>query len=185
MAENILFDPTMRNVKLPGFKTHPEVLLTDTVGFIQKLPTQLVAAFRATLEEVREADVLVPVIDVSNPMCPKQEEAVKKVLAEIGAGNKPVVRVFNKIDLLDDQGEGIKYEAALLDSPVAVSSLSGDGMEDFVAYVEEALSDQLVPIEVEVPFANGDEVALSTVIAYVAGASLASSFAYCSLLLSP
>jgi GTP-binding protein HflX len=65
LAENILFatvDPTTRRVKLPGYRTHPEVLLTDTVGFIQKLPTQLVAAFRATLEEVKEADVLVHIM---------------------------------------------------------------------------------------------------------------------------
>jgi GTP-binding protein HflX len=162
MAENMLFatlDPTTRKVKLPGFKTHPEVLLTDTVGFIQKLPTQLIAAFRATLEEVREADVLVHVIDVSNPSWKKQEVAVLKVLEEIGvASDKPIVRVLNKIDLLPDHGEEIKYEAALVPSSVAVSSLTGDAMEDFVAYVEEALSDQLVPIEVEIPFTNGEEV---------------------------
>jgi len=86
MAENILFatlDPTTRKVKLPGLKTHPEVLLTDTVGFIQKLPTQLVAAFRATLEEVQEADVLVHVIDSSSDVWENQERAVKQVLAEI------------------------------------------------------------------------------------------------------
>ena len=161
MAENILFatlDPTTRKVKLPGFKTHPEVLLTDTVGFIQKLPTQLIAAFRATLEEVREADVLVHVIDVGNPVWEKQEAAVKKVLAEIGAGDKPIVRVLNKIDLLDDHGDELKYESAVVGSSVAVSSVTGDGMEDFVAYVEDALSEQLVSIEVEIPFANGDEV---------------------------
>jgi len=162
MAENMLFatlDPTTRKVKLPGFKTHPEVLLTDTVGFIQKLPTQLIAAFRATLEEVREADVLVHVIDVSNPSWKKQEVAVLKVLEEIGvASDKPIVRVLNKIDLLSDHGEEIKYEAALVPSSVAVSSLTGDAMEDFVAYVEEALSDQLVPIEAEIPFTNGEEL---------------------------
>merc|ERR1712071_338368 len=75
MAESMLFatlDPTTRKVKLPGYKTHPEVLLTDTVGFIQKLPTQLVAAFRATLEEVKEADVLVHMVDVSNRSWRKQ-----------------------------------------------------------------------------------------------------------------
>jgi len=90
LAENILFatlDPTTRRVKLPGYKTHPEVLLTDTVGFIQKLPTQLVAAFRATLEEVKEADVLVHLVDVSNPCWRKQEVSVTNVLEEIGAGD--------------------------------------------------------------------------------------------------
>jgi GTP-binding protein HflX len=90
LAENILFatlDPTTRRVKLPGYKTHPEVLLTDTVGFIQKLPTQLVAAFRATLEEVKEADVLIHLVDVSNPCWRKQEMSVTNVLEEIGAGD--------------------------------------------------------------------------------------------------
>jgi len=103
-AENMLFatlDPTTRKVKLPGYKTHPEVLLTDTVGFIQKLPTQLVAAFRATLEEVREADVLLHIMDVSHPSWQKQERAVWKVLSEIDADDKPIIRVFNKIDQLD------------------------------------------------------------------------------------
>jgi len=161
LAENMLFatlDPTTRKVKLPGYKTHPEVLLTDTVGFIQKLPTQLIAAFRATLEEVREADVLIHVMDVSNPTWKKQEASVLRVLEEIGvASNKPIVRVLNKIDLLPN-AEDIKYEAAMVPSSVAVSSLTGDAMEDFVAHVEDALSEQLIPIEVEIPFSNGEEL---------------------------
>lgn len=164
MAESMLFatlDPTTRKVKLPGYKTHPEVLLTDTVGFIQKLPTHLVAAFRATLEEVREADVLLHVIDVSNPTWEKQEKAVRTVLAEIDAGDKPLVRVFNKIDLIPpDDAEDLRYEAAMSKSSVAVSSLRGDGMQDFVAVVEDALSDLLVPIEVEIPYNKGDEMNL-------------------------
>jgi GTP-binding protein HflX len=162
MAESMLFatlDPTTRKVKLPGFKTHPEVLLTDTVGFIQKLPTHLVAAFRATLEEVQEADVLIHVIDVSNPTWEKQERAVLSVLSDIEAGGKPIVRVLNKIDLLDpEDAEYLKYEAALTENTVAVSSLYGDGMQDFVAVVEEALSDLLVPIEMEIPYSKGDEL---------------------------
>jgi GTP-binding protein HflX len=162
MAESMLFatlDPTTRKVKLPGYKTHPEVLLTDTVGFIQKLPTNLVAAFRATLEEVQEADVLIHVIDVSNPTWEKQERAVLAVLRDIEAGGKPIVRVFNKIDLLDpEDAEYLKYEAALTEHTVAVSSLYGDGMQDFVAVVEEALADLLVPIEMEIPYSKGDEL---------------------------
>ena len=161
MAESMLFatlDPTTRKVKLPGYKTHPEVLLTDTVGFIQKLPTNLVAAFRATLEEVHEADVLVHVIDVSNPVWEKQERAVRTVLSEIGV-DKPMVRVLNKIDLLDpEDAEYLKYEAAFSDHTVAVSALYGDGLQDFVAVVEEALSDLLVPIEMVIPYSKGDEL---------------------------
>jgi len=163
MAENILFatlDPTTRKVKLPGLKTHPEVLLTDTVGFIQKLPTQLVAAFRATLEEVKEADVLLHVMDASNPVWNKQEVAVKRVLSEIDAGDKPVVRVLNKIDLLDDDvAEELQYEAAMMDDcSVAISSKSGEGMIDLVATIEEALMALLLPIEVLLPYTHGKEV---------------------------
>lgn len=174
LAENILFatlDPTTRRVKLPGYKTHPEVLLTDTVGFIQALPTQLVEAFKATLEEVQEADVLVHVVDVTNPVWKKQEQSVLKTLRTIRAGDKPMVRVLNKIDLLEpDVAERLKYEAACMEeeenengiamSTVAVSSTTGDGMEDFVALVEDALGGLLVPIEVEIPFHKGEELNL-------------------------
>lgn len=163
MAESMLFatlDPTTRKVKLPGYKTHPEVLLTDTVGFIQKLPTNLVAAFRATLEEVREADVLIHVIDVSNPCWSKQEKSVRNVLADIGAANKPTVRVLNKIDLLDPtEAEELRMQAALCDDyTVAVSALHGDGMQDFVAVAEEAMASLLVSIEVELPYSKGEEL---------------------------
>lgn len=162
-SDNMLFatlDPTTRKVKLPGLKTHPEVLLTDTVGFIQKLPTQLVAAFRATLEEVSEADVLLHVIDVSNPGWQSQELAVKKVLSEIGAGDKPIVRVLNKIDRLDPEtADDLKYEAAMMPGySVAISSLTGEGIVDLVANIEDSLMDQLEPIEVLLPYTNGKEV---------------------------
>ncbi len=162
MAESMLFatlDPTTRKVKLPGYKTHPEVLLTDTVGFIQKLPTNLVAAFRATLEEVEEADVLIHVIDVSHPAWEKQERAVRNVLADMNVADKPIVRVLNKIDLLEpDDAEYLKYEAAFSDNTVAVSALYGDGLQDFVAVVEEALSDLLVPIEMVIPYNKGQDL---------------------------
>lgn len=172
LAENILFatlDPTTRRVKLPGYKTHPEVLLTDTVGFIQKLPTQLVAAFRATLEEVKEADVLVHLVDVSNPSWRKQEASVTDVLEEIGAGEIPLVRVFNKLDLLDpEDAEMIKYEAACAeDFSVGISSLTGEGLSDFVAVVEDALSGLLVPVELELPYSCGNEVSICPLFMYV------------------
>lgn len=162
LAESMLFatlDPTTRKVKLPGLKTHPEVLLTDTVGFIQKLPTHLVAAFRATLEEVKQADVLVHVIDVSNPSWKKQERAVNTVLEEIGAGDKPVVRILNKMDLLSPQdAQFFRKEAIFSELTVAVSALLGEGMSDFVAVVEEAMIDLLEPIEVIIPYSKGDEL---------------------------
>eukprot|EP00535_Pseudo-nitzschia_heimii_P006927 CAMPEP_0197190346 /NCGR_PEP_ID=MMETSP1423-20130617/21493_1 /TAXON_ID=476441 /ORGANISM="Pseudo-nitzschia heimii, Strain UNC1101" /LENGTH=664 /DNA_ID=CAMNT_0042642707 /DNA_START=228 /DNA_END=2222 /DNA_ORIENTATION=+ len=164
MAESMLFatlDPTTRKVKLPGESTHPEFLLTDTVGFIQKLPTNLVAAFRATLEEVEEADVLVHVIDVANPSWEKQERAVRAVLTDMGLAEKPVVRVLNKIDLLDEEdAEMYRYEAAFADDTVAVSALSGEGMEDFVVTVEDALNTLLVPIELVIPYKNGQDLSV-------------------------
>jgi GTP-binding protein HflX len=162
MAEAMLFatlDPTTRKVKLPGYRTHPEILLTDTVGFIQKLPTHLVAAFRATLEEVSESDVLIHVIDVSSPSWEKQEASVLSVLADIGCKGKPIVRVLNKIDLLDEaEADLLRYNAAAIEHTVAVSALTGDGMSDMVACVEDALAELLVSIEVEIPYSKGDEM---------------------------
>ena len=161
LAESMLFatlDPTTRRVKLPGLKTHPEVLLTDTVGFIQALPTQLVAAFRATLEEVKEADVLVHVMDVSNPVWSKQENAVLQVLEEMDIGDKPIIRLWNKIDTPGLAAEDLKYEAAGEELSVAISSITGDGMEDFVAVMEEALSSLLEPIECIIPYSKGLEM---------------------------
>ena len=162
MAESMLFatlDPTTRKVKLPGESTHPEFLLTDTVGFIQKLPTNLVAAFRATLEEVEEADVLVHVIDVANPSWDKQERAVRAVLSDMGVGDKPIVRVLNKIDLLDDEeAEMLRYEAAFAENTVAVSALYGEGMEDFVEAVEDALNSMLTSVELIIPYSDGQEM---------------------------
>jgi len=164
MAESMLFatlDPTTLKVKLPGESTHPEFLLTDTVGFIQKLPTNLVAAFRATLEEVEEADVLVHVIDVANPSWDKQERAVRAVLSDMGVGDKPIVRVLNKIDLLDEEdAEMLKYEAAFAENTVAVSALFGEGMEDFVEAVEDALNALLVRVELVIPYSNGQDLSV-------------------------
>ena len=162
MAESMLFatlDPTTRKVKLPGYETHPEVLLTDTVGFIQKLPTHLVAAFRATLEEVKDADVLIHVIDVSDPSWEKQEKAVLSVLADIGAGDKPVVRVLNKIDLVEPLiAERLRYETPMMEHTVAASALTGEGLHDFVAVVEEALSELLIPYEGIIPYSKGNDL---------------------------
>jgi len=164
MAESMLFatlDPTTRKVKLPGESAHPEFLLTDTVGFIQKLPTNLIAAFRATLEEVEQADVLVHVIDVANPSWDKQERAVLNVLSEMGVGDKPIVRVLNKIDLLDEEdAEMLKYEAAFAENTVAVSALFGEGMEEFVVAVEDSLNLLLVPIELVIPYSKGQHLSI-------------------------
>ena len=170
LAESMLFatlDPTTRKLKLPGLQT--EVLLTDTVGFIQKLPTHLVAAFRATLEEVQHADVLVHVLDVSNPTWPKQEQAVDQVLGELGVpSTTPVVRVWNKMDVVREaadastnDGETNRRLQELLEaseSPtsdsnaVAISATQGYGLDNFVVALERALADLLVDITVILPY---------------------------------
>ena len=140
----------------------PQVLLTDTVGFIQKLPTHLVAAFRATLEEVKEADILIHVCDISNPTWKKQDAAVEEVLRDIGCGDKPTLKVMNKIDLVESQStEDLRAGAAMLEgNVVAVSSKTGEGMTDFVASLETVMDNLFVPIEVLIPYSNGVETSL-------------------------
>ena len=116
-VENQLFatlDPTSRNLELPSGK---EVVLTDTVGFIQNLPHDLVAAFRATLEEVLEADLVLHVIDSSSPMRDEQIAVVEKILQELGAAGKPMLMLYNKIDLCQDDGSELlpaNHEDALV-----------------------------------------------------------------------
>ena len=140
LAKDILFatlDPTTRRLKLP---TNQNVLLTDTVGFIKKLPHGLVEAFKATLEEVVQADLLLHVVDVSHPQAVEQIAAVNAVLAEIGAAEKPVLMVFNKIDRLNGgQPAGLreKYPHA-----AAISARTGEGMTALLA----ELGTQLRPI---------------------------------------
>ena len=100
---------------------------------MSQLPTTLVAAFKATLEEVKAADVLVEVVDGSNPVWFKHCDAVEKVLDELGCGDKPRVKVFNKIDLLnEEQRENLMIEAAMQPFTVAISAKTGEGLSDFV-----------------------------------------------------
>jgi GTP-binding protein HflX len=174
-VEDLLFatlDPTTRKVRLSDKsgdgagsssggadkRTHVEVLLTDTVGFIQKLPTTLVAAFRATLEEMRSADLLLHVIDVSSPTWEKREQSVMDTLAEIGCANKPVVRVMNKIDAVAGQSTANVRALVLGDDTVGVSAATGEGLDDFVSVVKLALAKLLVDVEVVVPYDKGEEV---------------------------
>jgi GTP-binding protein HflX len=138
VASNALFvtlDPLVRRVKLPDSR---ELLVSDTVGFIERLPHSLVAAFRATLEEVASADLLVHVIDASNPDRERQMAAVRTVLAEVGADEVPVMEVYNKCDRLDE-GERARLRAV---SPGAlcISALTGDGRDDLIAAMEARLA---------------------------------------------
>ena len=159
LAEDKLFatlDPTMRRVRLAGGQ---EILLSDTVGFVQRLPTTLVAAFRATLEEVAEADLLVHVVDTSSPSMHRQIEAVEQVLEEIGAGDRPAIIALNKADKLpEDTVLGLNDPAAQLPL-VRVSALTGEGIEDLMRCISENLVLQFVSLNVLIPYDRGDLVA--------------------------
>ncbi|QIG80298.1 GTPase HflX [Stakelama tenebrarum] len=131
MAENLLFatlDPTLRQIALPGID---KAILSDTVGFVSELPTQLVAAFKATLEEVITADLLIHVRDVSHPDSEAQRDDVEAVLADIGvAETTPRIEAWNKIDLLDEERRAaLSAETAQRDGVMAVSAATGQGIE--------------------------------------------------------
>ncbi len=144
-------DPTTRKIELPGGR---EALLTDTVGFIQKLPANLVEAFKATLEEIAEADLLLHVMDITHPYVEAQAEAVRQTLSEIEADHIPVLNVFNKIDKLSN------FEAAIaaLDiegRSVAISARKKVGLEDLLVSINLALYDMLSEVNVALPYDQG------------------------------
>jgi GTPase len=149
-------DPTTRRVDLPGGHT---VLFTDTVGFIQKLPTQLVAAFRATLEEISEADLLVHVVDVTHPNALEQAESVQQTLDEIGASQIPVLSALNKIDRLEDP-EAARLVLDDFPNSVAISALSGEGIGDLLRTIETELYENFMPITVRLPYQEGQLISL-------------------------
>ncbi|HEU4905761.1 MAG TPA: GTPase HflX [Solirubrobacterales bacterium] len=144
-------DPTTRSVPLSG----RDFLFTDTVGFIEKLPHQLVEAFKATLEETVLADLVVQVVDAAAPEQRRLDDlaAIDSVLEEIGAGEKPRLLVLNKADLLDEEARS----EALLRHPdaVLVSALSGEGIETLCERVERAFEDTLAEVELLVPYSEG------------------------------
>ncbi len=175
LVEDKLFatlDPTVRRVKLSGGQ---EILLTDTVGFVQRLPTTLVAAFRATLEEVVEADLLIHVVDTSSPSVHRQIEAVEFVLEEIGAGGRPMIVAFNKSDKLsldlpsvrtaadieEESRDAFLQHGSLTDRlpSVRVSGLTGAGVEDLLHCISENLLLQFISLSVLLPYDRGDLVA--------------------------
>jgi len=167
LAEDRLFatlDPTTRRVVLPGGQ---EVLLSDTVGFIQKLPTELVAAFRATLEEVTEADVILHVVDVTHPQAVAQSRTVGQVLRDLGVVNQPMITALNKIDRLADestvlaQAPQLPHELADLSrTTVPISALRRWGLERLLETIADVLLHDMVRLDVMVPFHRGDLVAL-------------------------
>ncbi len=157
MVRDMLFatlDPTMRQIELPSGR---KVILSDTVGFISDLPTELVAAFRATLEEVLEADLIVHVRDISAPETRQQARDVARILADLGVGAEvPVLEVWNKIDLLDPEARAARQvEAARRDEVVAISATSGAGINTLEAAIEAALAQPVTTAEIDLPFSEG------------------------------
>ena len=148
-------DPTTRKVNMPGGR---EVLFTDTVGFIQKLPTQIVAAFRATLEEIGEADVLLHVVDVTHPNVLEQMEAVEDTLAELEVDHLPMVVALNKVDALQDRS--VLDDLQLPVPAAVVSARTGKGMEELLTLIEATMVGLLQPIRVLVPYERGDLLSL-------------------------
>lgn len=156
-AENQLFatlDPTTRRFPLPNGK---EVLVTDTVGFIQNLPTELVAAFRATLEEIVDSTMLIHVVDISSPLAGAQVAAVESVLKDLGASDIPRITVWNKADARPGVEDlNILATDAEAAGAVATSALTGFGIEDLVQTLQETLVQvALVRIEIDVPYDSG------------------------------
>jgi GTPase len=145
-------DPTTRRVVLPNGWA---ILLTDTVGFLQRLPHGLVAAFRATLEEVNEADILIHVVDVSHPRYELQMKSTLDVLDEIGAVDKPIVTAFNKSDLVTDQYE-LRHLVANTPNSVYLSSTRRDGLQQLLTTVSHVVESLLTPVEAYLPYGRGD-----------------------------
>lgn len=158
-AKDMLFatlDPTMRKITLPA---GDDVIMSDTVGFISDLPTELVAAFRATLEEVLDADLIVHVRDISHPQSEEQSKDVMLILESLGvAEGSPLVEVWNKIDRLDDDTrESIKTKADRTEELYAVSSITGDGLEELLDDLSGKLKDPRTEVVLTLSFAQGRE----------------------------
>lgn len=149
-------DPTTRRVELPDGNL---ALFTDTVGFIQKLPTNLIAAFRATLEEIAEADLLLHLVDITHRNVQAQAKAVHQTLKEIGADHIPVLTVLNKIDQLNDPQAAIN-NLEDYSNAVAISALKGTGIDILLEAVGKHLYDQYVNIDVRLPYKEGALIAL-------------------------
>ena len=162
-AENLLFatlDPTMRDIKLPGFD---KVILSDTVGFVSDLPTELIAAFRATLEEVREADLLVHVRNMAHPDSEAQRDDVEDVLSSLGLaeeGAPPRIEAWNKVDLLSGEArERLAQEAQRREDVVPVSAITGEGLDALRERMANCLRGNEQVHEIRLPASAGDRIA--------------------------
>jgi GTP-binding protein HflX len=149
-------DPTTRRVELPGGY---QALFTDTVGFIQKLPTTLVAAFQATLEEITEADLLLHIVDIAHPNALLQAESVHQTLDEIGASHIPIVTAFNKLDKLRDP-DTAQQTLQQFQNAVAISATKGTGIPELLKIIQVELYEQFIPIDVKLPYQQGQLISL-------------------------
>lgn len=157
LAEDKLFatlDPTTRNLKLPGGQ---KVLLTDTVGFIRKLPHHLIEAFKSTLEEAKYADLLLHVVDASNPQMDQQMHVVYETLRELEASDKQVITAFNKKDRFEGEYAPRDFQA---ERTAFISAKTGEGVEELLACVEDVLREQKVEIEQIYPYSDAGKIQL-------------------------
>jgi GTP-binding protein HflX len=157
LAKDMLFatlDPTMRGVVLPSGR---KIIASDTVGFISDLPTQLVAAFRATLEEVLEADLILHVRDISHPETAEQAQDVTEILASLGVKpSVPVIEVWNKLDLVDPSARAsLALSARGRDRVFPVSALTGEGIDSLLAAISVAFDEEKTDRTLTIPFAEG------------------------------
>lgn len=167
-AEDMLFatlDPTMRQIPVPGLG---KVILSDTVGFVSDLPTQLIAAFRATLEEVESADLLLHVRDISHPESEAQHADVLAVLGELGLGPQsesgegdgpPIIEVFNKIDAVADEDRGAVLAMAERSEAVTLSAMTGEGIDRLITRIVAALGGSEMERDVVLPVSDGSTMA--------------------------
>ncbi|WP_298907501.1 GTPase HflX [uncultured Aliiroseovarius sp.] len=166
LAKDMLFatlDPTMRQIELPALGKTPgqgggrKVILSDTVGFISDLPTQLVAAFRATLEEVLAADLILHVRDISHEGTDEQAQDVATIMAELGVDEEtPQLEIWNKLDLLDEEeADARRREAARHDDILTLSAITGEGFDDLVAAIDRALDEPRKTVTLDLAFSDG------------------------------
>ena len=156
LSEDKLFatlDPTTRSAELPDGQ---QILFTDTVGFINKLPHNLVDAFRSTLEEAGYADIIVHVIDASDPQAEMHRKVVYDTLIELGITDKPVITVWNKCDLVEDDELFRDFEA---DASIKISARTGEGMDSFFDEVAKILRNSRVSVDAVIPYKDAALVA--------------------------
>lgn len=150
-------DPTTRNLVLDDSQ---EILLTDTVGFIHKLPHHLVDAFRSTLEEAKYADILIHMVDASNPQADMHMHVVYETLSNLGVKDKTIITVFNKIDLISDKEELVSLKDFKSDYTVAASVKTGEGMDALLEVIRKVLQANKLLIERVFDYAHAGDIAV-------------------------